>query len=404
MYGNSEEDRIDPLGGVRGLSDRSTDRSIDPFTRDDGVENAGGVGDEGRTGPAVLARRIAETAPRPRPARIPAVDEAGQVGVHRGGQLHRRAGPERLRAARGVQQVEEERKVDTVPGAPDHRGGPLEGVQPGAGTGGAARGRHTRAGGPEQGVRHAGARSAGGGRIGGAVRAGLRVLRRGTADELVARRAEQQRQAVSEYGESFGDGDRQNVVADDRAQREDYTYGRPARRSAALPGVVLPSLRRRPPRVSVIIDTSGSVSDTELGSALLEVTAISRAVGGRRDLVTVLPCDAAAQVVHPLCRAEGIPLMGGGGTDLRTGFDRALRANPRPDVVVVLIDGQTPWPDTRPACRTVVGLFPRQRAFRGRQAARSWDGDEEEGEYVPGSPPAWARVVDIGSVSTGRQH
>ncbi|MFJ5734254.1 vWA domain-containing protein [Streptomyces microflavus] len=169
---------------------------------------------------------------------------------------------------------------------------------------------------------------------------------------------------------------------------EDYTYGRPSRRSAGLPGVVLPSLRRRPPRVSVVIDTSGSVSDAELGSALLEVAAISRAVGGRRDLVTVLACDAATRVVHPLCRAEGIPLLGGGGTDLRTGFARALRAHPRPDAIVVLTDGQTPWPAMQPACRTVIGLFPRQHT------PGSWD--EDDPDYVPPGPPAWARVVEIG--------
>ncbi|MEU9136825.1 VWA-like domain-containing protein [Streptomyces sp. NPDC048404] len=167
---------------------------------------------------------------------------------------------------------------------------------------------------------------------------------------------------------------------------EDYTYGRPSRRSASVPGVVLPSLRRRPPRVSVVIDTSGSVSDAELGSALLEVSAISRAVGGRRDLVTVVSCDAAAGVAHPLCRAEGIPLLGGGGTDLRSGFTAALRARPRPDVVVVLTDGQTPWPESRPPCRTVVGLFP-----RGHGSC-----DEDDPDYVPDAPPAWARVVEIG--------
>ncbi|BCJ76050.1 hypothetical protein CS0771_55940 [Catellatospora sp. IY07-71] len=168
---------------------------------------------------------------------------------------------------------------------------------------------------------------------------------------------------------------------------DDYTYGRPARRSTSLPGVILPSLRRRPPRVSVIIDTSGSVSDAELGSALLEVTAISRAVGGRRDLVSVLACDAAAGMVHPLCRAEGIPLVGGGGTDLRAGFARALRSSPRPDVIVVLTDGQTPWPSAQPPCRTVVGLFPRPSRNR-------WD--EDDPDYVPDTPPAWARVVEIG--------
>ncbi|MEV6012222.1 VWA-like domain-containing protein [Streptomyces sp. NPDC051976] len=168
---------------------------------------------------------------------------------------------------------------------------------------------------------------------------------------------------------------------------EDYTYGRPSRRSAGMPGVVLPSLRRRPPRVCVIVDTSGSVSDDELGSALLEVAAIGRAVGGRRDLVTVLSCDAAAQAVHTLCRAEGIGLVGGGGTNLRAGFARALRAQHRPDVIVVLTDGQTPWPDTRPPCRTVVGLFPRQRSSY----------DEDGPDYVPDAPPDWARVVVIGS-------
>ncbi|MFI9505361.1 VWA-like domain-containing protein [Nocardia sp. NPDC052566] len=164
---------------------------------------------------------------------------------------------------------------------------------------------------------------------------------------------------------------------------DDYTYGRPARRSAGVPGVVLPSLRRTPPRVSVVIDTSGSVSDAELGTALLEVAAITRAVGGRRDLVTVLSCDAAAGIVHPLCRAEGIPLVGGGGTDLREGFAAALRA--RPDVLVALTDGQTPWPSSKPPCRTVVGLFRRSDSWRDNDA-----------DYVPDQPPAWARVVDIG--------
>ncbi|MGW6688337.1 vWA domain-containing protein [Streptomyces sp. NPDC054961] len=168
----------------------------------------------------------------------------------------------------------------------------------------------------------------------------------------------------------------------------DYTYGRPSRRSAGLPGVVLPSLRHRPPRVCVIIDTSASVSDSELGSALQEVAAISRAVGGRRDLVRVLSCDASAGTVHQLCRAEGIPLVGGGGTDLRTGFAKALRTQPRPDVVVVLTDGQTPWPSARPSCRTVVGLFARQRQDPYE--------DEDGPVYVPDTPPAWARVVSIG--------
>ncbi|MHA4773486.1 vWA domain-containing protein [Streptomyces sp. MSC1_001] len=166
---------------------------------------------------------------------------------------------------------------------------------------------------------------------------------------------------------------------------ENHSYRRPSRRSASVPRVVQPSLRRMPPRVCVVIDTSGSVSDAELGSALLEVAAISRAVGGRRDLVSVISCDAAAGVAVPLCRAENIPLVGGGGTDLRSGFTRALRTRPRPDVIVVLTDGQTPWPSAQPPCRTVVGLFPRPVGGV----------DEEDPDYVPDTPPAWARVVTL---------
>ncbi|MEU6105835.1 vWA domain-containing protein [Streptomyces flaveolus] len=167
---------------------------------------------------------------------------------------------------------------------------------------------------------------------------------------------------------------------------ENHSYRRPSRRSASVPGVLLPSLRRTPPRVCVVIDTSGSVSDAELGSALLEVAAISQAVGGRRDLVSVISCDAAAGVAVPLCRAENMELLGGGGTDLRSGFARALRSRPRPDVIVALTDGQTPWPSAQPPCRTVVGLFPRPA-----------DGlDENDPDYVPDTPPPWARVVTIG--------
>ncbi|GAA0481392.1 hypothetical protein Aca07nite_88590 [Actinoplanes capillaceus] len=166
---------------------------------------------------------------------------------------------------------------------------------------------------------------------------------------------------------------------------EDYVYSRPARRSVCLPKVVLPSLRRNPPRVAVVIDTSGSVSDTELGSALLEVAAISRAVGGRSDLVRVVACDAAAHLVAPVCTSAGIELTGGGGTDLRAGFDRALSTRPAPDVVVVLTDGQTPWPRSQPACRTVVGLFRRPRTV-----------DAANPNYRPDPPPAWSRVVTIG--------
>ncbi|WP_051366670.1 vWA domain-containing protein [Hamadaea tsunoensis] len=201
----------------------------------------------------------------------------------------------------------------------------------------------------------------------------------GSAPESWKRWAEQAFHAPQPWRDLLGAAVRAASCA---GSADDYSYGRPSRRSAGLPKVVLPSLRRKPPQVCVIIDTSGSVSDAELGSALLEVAAIGRAVGGRRDCVRVMSCDAAAGLAYTLCRAEDIELVGGGGTDLREGMDRARRMSPRPDVVVVLTDGYTPWPPASPPFRTVIGLFPRPVKT-------------QEEEQRP-RPPAWARVVSIG--------
>lgn len=56
--------------------------------------------------------------------------------------------------------------------------------------------------------------------------------------------------------------------------------------------MVLPSLRSPLPWVAVIIDTSGSIGDPELGVAPAEVAGVLREVGVRGDKVIVLACDA----------------------------------------------------------------------------------------------------------------
>ncbi|WP_317441782.1 DUF2201 family putative metallopeptidase [Streptomyces collinus] len=137
----------------------------------------------------------------------------------------------------------------------------------------------------------------------------------------------------------------------------DYTYRRPSRRTPALRGVVLPSLRRPLPRVAVVVDTSGSMGDAELAAALAEVTGVLREVGIRGNRVTVLACDADVHAVSRVTSAEQITLGGGGGTDMRVGIEAALAARERPAIVVVLTDGFTPWPDESPPCRVVAALI-----------------------------------------------
>lgn len=155
----------------------------------------------------------------------------------------------------------------------------------------------------------------------------------------------------------------------------DYTYQRPSRRAGTVPRVVLPSLRRPVPSVAIVIDTSGSMLDDDLAAALAEVAGVLRGVGIRGNRVTVFSCDAAAGVAQRVSRAEQIELHGGGGTDMRVGISAALAQPERPDIIVVLTDGFTPWPDHPPAARVIAGLIGAE----------------------PPQPPDWLETVHIGA-------
>lgn len=150
----------------------------------------------------------------------------------------------------------------------------------------------------------------------------------------------------------------------------DYTYRRPSRRQP--PGVILPSLYRPAPEVAVVVDTSGSISDEELAQALGEIKGIVQGVGGRE--IAVLAVDAEVHGVFRTTDPRKVSLKGGGGTDLRVGFERAQKLHPKPQVLVVLTDGYTPWPELPPkGMKVIVGLFG------------------EGGE----PPPSWAETVQI---------
>ncbi|WP_144125919.1 vWA domain-containing protein [Catellatospora sichuanensis] len=137
----------------------------------------------------------------------------------------------------------------------------------------------------------------------------------------------------------------------------DYTYRRPSRRGAALPGVVLPSLRRPLPRVAIVIDTSGSMSDDDLAAVLAEVGGVLRAVGVRGNRVAVLACDADVHAARRVSTVGEVVLAGGGGTDMRVGITAALAVPEPPHFVIVLTDGYTPWPDAALSrTRIIAGL------------------------------------------------
>ncbi len=73
----------------------------------------------------------------------------------------------------------------------------------------------------------------------------------------------------------------------------------------------------------------------------------------------VLSVDAAVQSSQRVTRVDQVALAGGGGTDLRVGFEAVERLRPRPTVLVVVTDGQTPWPAQPPRGMSVVVALTR---------------------------------------------
>jgi len=151
----------------------------------------------------------------------------------------------------------------------------------------------------------------------------------------------------------------------------DYSYRQRSRRQSAFPEIIIPALRRPVPDVAVIADTSGSMSIKMIAQVIAEVGGVLASLGLHK-AVTVLSVDAAVHACQQVFRPEQITLLGGGGTDMRVGFDHALKLKPTPQVIICLTDGCTPWPETPPrGTKVVVGLI---------------------GE---GETPPWARTVKI---------
>ena len=163
--------------------------------------------------------------------------------------------------------------------------------------------------------------------------------------------------------------------------RTDYTYARPSRRQSSTPRILLPGMRRPVPRIAVVVDTSASVDDVLLGRALGEVDGALRALGVSDSHVAVYSCDAAVHQVQRVRRARDARLAGGGGTDMRVGIRAAHEQRPRPDVIVVFTDGETPWPETPP---------PGQRGDRRAAGPRPVAPAADAGLGDPGGVPGLA--------------
>ncbi len=131
------------------------------------------------------------------------------------------------------------------------------------------------------------------------------------------------------------------------ARGMDFTYLRPHKKTDwhKQPTAILPSQVAPDAKIGVIIDTSGSMSEKELGQAIAEVREICRGIGA---FVHIIACDAAVQAVLTnwgnFLHRERLAkiLKGGGGTVLTTGIlyaQEKLKCN----LAVVLTDAESFW-------------------------------------------------------------
>lgn len=130
--------------------------------------------------------------------------------------------------------------------------------------------------------------------------------------------------------------------------RYDRTYRRPHRRQSAYGEFLMPSFYQPRPRPGFLIDTSSSMQQTQLARAIAELDGLTRQLGYGSEVV-VACCDAAVHHVRPLFSAAQLQLYGGGGTDIGAGIRYFVDRKSGPiDLLIIVTDCQTAWPDDAP--------------------------------------------------------
>lgn len=131
--------------------------------------------------------------------------------------------------------------------------------------------------------------------------------------------------------------------------RDDYSFQRPSRREGEA---ILPSLRSSQVDLTVVIDTSGSISDDEVAEFISEVDAIK---GQMRARITLLACDDhvsenAPWLFEPWDTFD-VPddMMGGGATDFRPAFEFTEQLGKQPDLLIYFTDAEGEFPAYEPA-------------------------------------------------------
>jgi predicted metal-dependent peptidase len=130
--------------------------------------------------------------------------------------------------------------------------------------------------------------------------------------------------------------------------RDDYSYQRPSRREGAA---ILPALKSAQIDVMVVLDTSGSINDTEMREFVSEIDAIK---GQMRARLTLHACDAVLCEHGPWVfepwEEFTLPdnVYGRGGTRFSPPFEWLQREGRKPDLLVYFTDAEGEFPRVEP--------------------------------------------------------
>lgn len=161
--------------------------------------------------------------------------------------------------------------------------------------------------------------------------------------------------------------------------RQTYTRTNRRRHNVRLGGtgekVIYPGRYQPRMRILCIRDTSGSMGSDDLNMVGNEIVGIAKSLHVKGEYLQVMDVDYVVHKVTPYRDVRSLAeVHGRGGTSMTAGIVAATEMDPKPDIVVVLTDGGTDWPQTPPP-------FPVIACLIGHYA-------EGSKEYVPDWMPS----------------
>lgn len=121
----------------------------------------------------------------------------------------------------------------------------------------------------------------------------------------------------------------------------DFTRSKPNRRQSAFGNILIPAFHQPVPKVGVIMDTSGSMGSEDLEQGIAEIGGILKAT---KTELTVMSYDTQLSSKQKIFSKTAIKLAGGGGTAMDRAIEEAAAMKPRFDLIILITDGETAWP------------------------------------------------------------